>query len=216
MSKFNSTAKATCWSLTINNPTPEDEDNINEARLKGWRVDGQKEVGSEGTEHYQLMLKTPQVRGSSVKKQFPRAHIEIARNVQALSNYVHKEETRVSDLKNDNKFYPSPTKLMALFEVYIHDRVNAIYEQYNSTPWYELDGDQLLEVFDACIKRLIWDGYYVEAHGVNPQIRGSIKRYGRQIILRELEKRKVQEDATTQEEHSDESEGEDGASSSGS
>lgn len=90
--------RATCWSLTINNPTKSDEEWIQQARQKGWQVEGQLEKGKEGTEHYQLMVKTPQVRFSAVKKQFPRAHIEIARNPAALAQYVAKEETREADL----------------------------------------------------------------------------------------------------------------------
>jgi len=43
--------RATCWSLTINNPTKSDEEWIQQARQKGWQVEGQKEVGAEGTEH---------------------------------------------------------------------------------------------------------------------------------------------------------------------
>jgi len=72
------TDRATVWSVTINNPTPSDEEGIALARQRGWQVEGQKEKGSEGTEHYQLMVKTPQVRFSAVKKAFPRGHIEAA------------------------------------------------------------------------------------------------------------------------------------------
>lgn len=151
--------------------------------MKGWKVEGQKEQGEQGTEHYQLMLKTPQVRGSAIKKQFPRAHIEVARNVSALTAYVHKEETRVEELKNDHK-YPSPTKLMGLFQKYVDEEFGAIIKKYGRC-YYEMSGEQLLRVFDDCIRSLIIDGYYVEAYGVNPQIRSSIKNYGQAVILRE-------------------------------
>ena len=85
--------RASVWSVTINNPTQTDEYNISEARQKGWKVEGQLERGEQGTEHYQLILRTPQVRFSAVKQVFPRAHIEVARNVGALTAYVHKEDT---------------------------------------------------------------------------------------------------------------------------
>ena len=88
---MSSTSRSNIWSLTINNPTADDEECIQLARQKGWKVEGQKEVGKEGTPHYQLMLKTPQVRFSAVKKLFPRAHIEIARNATALAQYVTKK-----------------------------------------------------------------------------------------------------------------------------
>lgn len=47
-----STDRATAWSVTINNPNESDEEAINLARQKGWTVQGQKEVGDEGTPHY--------------------------------------------------------------------------------------------------------------------------------------------------------------------
>lgn len=183
---FSSQAKATCWSITINNPTEDDENQIQEARLKGWKVEGQLEKGENGTPHYQLMVKTPQVRGSAIKKAFTRAHIEITRNAKALEQYVHKEDTRVEELKDNDK-YPSPTKLMALFAEYCNTEYKSICRRYKQ-PYNEMDGDQLLEVFDDCINKLIIDGYHVEAHGVNPQVRGSIKRYGQSIIFREMDK----------------------------
>lgn len=39
------------WSVTINNPTQSDEDAIHQARQRGWSVEGQKEVGEQGTPH---------------------------------------------------------------------------------------------------------------------------------------------------------------------
>lgn len=203
MAKFNPQSKATCWSVTINNPTDQDEDNINEARLRGWSVEGQKERGVEGTEHYQLMLKTPQVRGSAVKKMFPRAHIEIAVNPTALKKYVHKEETRIGEVNGDNEFYPSPTKFMGLFANWINgDGYKPSLARYGKS-YHEMDGDELLHVFDDCIRSLISDGYFVEAYGVNPQVRGSVKRYGQEIIFRELNKLN-KKDAQDEENHSKE------------
>lgn len=40
------------WSITINNPREDDEENIAVARQRGWIVEGQKEVGENGTPHY--------------------------------------------------------------------------------------------------------------------------------------------------------------------
>lgn len=85
------TDRSTHWSITINNPTETDV----LCAKQGWVLTGQYERGDEGTLHYQGMLLTPQVRFSAVKKEFPRAHIEIARDIQALRQYVHKAETRV-------------------------------------------------------------------------------------------------------------------------
>lgn len=55
----------------------------------------QDEVGAEGTLHIQGAVQTAQTRFSAIKKWLPRAHIEVARNPQALLNYVAKEDTAV-------------------------------------------------------------------------------------------------------------------------
>jgi len=95
-----SDTKSRNWSITINNPT--DDDNILIAGLTDltWvkEVKGQLEQGENGTPHYQMMLKTDNVRFSQVKKALPRAHIEPARNAAALANYVVKQDTRVSSI----------------------------------------------------------------------------------------------------------------------
>ena len=83
-----------CWSITINNPTDDDV----RCDVPGWSLEGQYEVGAEGTRHFQGILKTgKQVRFSAVKRVFTRAHIEVARNKKALEAYVHKEDTRVGE-----------------------------------------------------------------------------------------------------------------------
>lgn len=87
------TERATCWSITINNPQ---EDEVSKLCLPaGWKMTGQLERGQEGTLHYQGMLTTPQVRFSAVKKHIPRAHIEVARSKAALQKYVDKQDTCV-------------------------------------------------------------------------------------------------------------------------
>lgn len=80
--------------MTINNPTEED---LKPLLPAGWRLEGQPEKGEQGTEHFQGMLRTPQVRFSAVKKVLPRAHIELARNAAALQLYVKKDETRAGE-----------------------------------------------------------------------------------------------------------------------
>jgi len=118
--------RATCWSVTINNPLPADDENIALAKQKsGWKVEGQLEKGENGTPHYQLMVKTPQTRFGSIKKAFPRAHIEPARDIKALSKYVSKEETRIGTLPLNDK-YPSLTVLWDLFYGFIRTEQLAI------------------------------------------------------------------------------------------
>ena len=112
------TVRATCWSVTINNPIAADEENIALARQKGWKVEGQLEKGKGGDSHYQLSVKTPQVRFSQVKAQFPRAHIEVARNPTALQQYVVKEETRVAAIPTSQEMYPSQQRVWEWFGSY--------------------------------------------------------------------------------------------------
>jgi hypothetical protein len=200
--------RATCWSVTINNPLPADDENIALAKQKsGWKVEGQLEKGENGTPHYQLMVKTPQTRFGSIKKAFPRAHIEPARNFKALAEYVHKDDTRVAELPTNDK-YPSLTALWELFYQYIRTEQLAI-------PVCE---DSRLVMFDQFVHLYIELGYHIETMGVNPQIRSSVKKYLPALILR-AQKIRRQTDRQTelisevesisdgQESESDESEG---------
>ena len=178
------TVRATTWSVTINNPNAADEESISSARQAGWRVDGQKEVGENGTPHYQLIVKTPQVRFSAVKARFPRAHIEIARNIEALENYVHKDETRVALLAQQSELYPSLQKVWDMFYEWLELDKN-VKEFCGSNP------DRMLKFFDQFIGEAIEDGYVLETMAVNPQIRSSVKNYGRSIILRSRVRRQT-------------------------
>lgn len=172
--------RASCWSLTINNPTDADEEHINLARQKGWHVVGQKERGENGTEHYQLMLKTPQVRFSAIKKSFPRAHIEVARDPIALAKYVQKEETRVGELVKNDSMYPTMSKVWHLMAIYMDSNDG------RGGAYMDWDADRWLREWDSFIGDTICDGLYVEHIGANPQNRSIVKLYGRQIVAREL------------------------------
>lgn len=175
-----STQRHSVWSVTINNPTDADEECINLARQKGWTVDGQKERGESGTLHYQLMVKSGQQRFSSLKKAFPRAHIEPARNVAALDQYVHKEETREGELQTQSDKYPSLQKLWDLFADWLNDSA------LRYTRFIDADPDERLVTFDKCIRELIDRDYVVETMAVNPQIRSCVKSFGYEIVSRSL------------------------------
>jgi len=195
------TDRATVWALTINNPTPSDEEGIALARQRGWKVEGQLEKGEEGTLHYQLLLRTPQVRFSAVKKAFPRAHISVSRNTPALKTYVHKEETRVAELPTSQEKYPSMSKLWDL--LYKHfDAVSSPPPPPGGTKSYVTHfndgnfkfhcvGDDPKErqavfmyMFDDAISLLIREGYVVETMAANPQVRSSWLKYHRAILFR--------------------------------
>lgn len=92
--------KASCWSITINNPTQEDYAEIEALKAQPWckSWEGQLERGSEGTEHIQAMLRTERCRWGRVKTALTRAHVEAAKNQVALAQYVHKTDTRVAEM----------------------------------------------------------------------------------------------------------------------
>lgn len=197
---MNTNVRATNWSVTINNPTEKDEEEIALARQKGWSVEGQKEVGESGTPHYQLYVKTPQVRFSALKKAFARAHIEIARNSSALENYVHKEETRVGQLSVSQDQYPSLSKVWKLLYIWLTESRGYEFELVDISKSESrvpcrvrfVKGDHKLfalhplDIFDEFIKDMIVAGYYVETIGINPQTRSSWNNYWSALIAREL------------------------------
>lgn len=204
--------RGTCWSVTINNPTSSDEEYIAIARQKGWKVEGQHEKGLSGTPHCQLMVRTPQVRFSAVKKAFPRAHIELARNQAALATYVHKEETRIGELVNQQESYPSLSKFWELiFKEPFDWKNNVVNGNY-----IEMKDRQsiLTNRFDDRVSNLIREGYVVETIAMNPSTRGSFLRYGRAIeertrrqLSRQTEQNVVVPTIPNVEEESDEEEG---------
>lgn len=186
--------RATCWSVTINNPTADDDESIALARQKGWKVEGQKERGESGTVHYQLMVRTPQVRFSAVKKQFPRAHIEQARNSHALELYVHKDQSREGQLSDQSEQYPSLTKFWDLVIDQL-DAWNCINFCYICNPvdergtfWWKEAPVQYrrdpLNALDDVATVLIEQGYFVESLACNPQVRMAWRKFYTAIAIR--------------------------------
>lgn len=187
--------RASTWSLTINNPTDVDNENIALARQRGWKVEGQQERGEKGTLHLQLMLRTPQVRLSSVKKMFPRAHIEVARNTTALQRYVTKEETRVAELDTQQTQYPSQQTVWEWFGS-LDLTEESLRNTYNEYMWrcrnadmpfrsiHDWKPDYMLEQFDKVMAEKITEGYYCELIAINPQIRAAVRKFGLEICSR--------------------------------
>jgi len=178
------TSRATHWSLTINNPTADDEECLQLARQRGWKIDGQKERGEGGTEHYQLHLQTPQVRFSAVKKMFPRAHIEVARNPSALALYVTKEETRVGELARQQDRYPSQAKFFELvWDVILLDDGNAIPEfSRGSNNRFPRPINALNRATDTLIRL----GYHVEGMASNPMTIACWKQFHDALLARKI------------------------------
>jgi len=180
--------RSTCWSITINNPTDKDREEMNIANQKGWKMEGQVEAGgANGVVHYQMMLRTPQLRWSAIKKVFSRAHIEVTRNVAALQQYVHKEDTRVGDLPTQSEKYPSLSKYWALVYQYCVDNLLLDMEFPNHPRWFTTKKHvDPLQVLDEATEYLICEGYHVETIAVNPQTRSCFAKFSLALFKRAL------------------------------
>jgi len=147
----------------------------------GWKLKGQFEEGKEGTRHFQGMLVTPQVRFSSVKKAFPRAHIEMARSRAALEKYVLKDETRVDVY--------TPSDIPSIFEYQ-----RQVAEAWSNDEFMKMCSNVLEEkkdetamlYLDILVKRDIEAGKRgCEWIAINPMWRSSWKKFWRSIIKRD-------------------------------
>lgn len=176
-----STTRATLWSVTINNPIPADDENIALARQKGWTVTGQPEKGAQGTPHYQLAVRTPQIRFSQVKKSFPRAHIEVAKNPAALLSYVVKEETRSGSLPVQQSRYPSLVKYWDLIFAEIKYARSCDDDNLGLE---NMSQQNRLILLDNATSRLIEAGYFVESIATNPNVRSSFAKFAPALMKR--------------------------------
>lgn len=176
------TERASCWSITINNPKTEEYQIVLPAR---WKLEGQLERGDEGTLHYQGMLNTPQVRFSAVKKVFPRAHIEVARNKQALAKYVHKEETREAAVTAIPTLFEYQSIIAAAWE---QDEYSARWQLAceHATPTNLPCPDEVaMQYIDSLVAADIEYGRRgAEFIAINPMWRSSWKKFWRSIIKR--------------------------------
>lgn len=185
------TLRGSNWLLTINNPTEFDDACLRDAEGLGWTVIGQKERGEEGTEHYQIFLRTPQVRFSAVKKVFKRAHIELAKSKAAAMAYVQKSETRIGELPgpDNRKLITSVTMLWSHWRSYV-EIIEDPVEYFKTVVYFpkHLKFKGPLDHFDHFVRCMIengWEG--IEALATNPQVRKSVKLYGESILLRAVE-----------------------------
>lgn len=177
----NSQSRGTKWSVTINLKTVSRataEECINRARQANWRVFGQLECGDSGTDHYQLAVSTPQVRFSQVKKMFPTAHIEIAKNWDALLAYCQKDDTRKEELKEVQSGYLPWSQLRSMFAEWLAEQE---FEQHT------VDPERRLAIWDRYIGSLIEEGYEVDLMGMNANYRACISRYWRHYLNRYMQ-----------------------------
>lgn len=193
------TKRSTCWSITINNPTQADIDNTN--NVSGWKdfieFQGQIEKGENGTEHIQGMLRTKSVKFSVVKKHFPRAHIEVARSPAALTQYVHKEDTKLAEIPTTRCATVSDLNRI-IYDIFTYHSDKEIRDTQNVDTiigiYNQKYKDQAgLVLLDQCVEQLIDTDYYgVEYIGANPSIRTTWKKYWSSIVRREY--RRVSEE----------------------
>ena len=184
------TERATCWSITINNYT---ESDVSPELPAGWKFQGQPEKGEEGTEHFQGMLTTPQVRFSAVKKVFPRAHIEVARNRAALSKYIRKDETRNGEYMIVESRLPTLFEYQTVIAKKFDMRILSERYEEKMKAWIEgklkqaPDMDELaMEYVDELIAQDIENGVRgIEFVAINPMWRSSWKKFWRSIIKRD-------------------------------
>jgi len=191
-----STVRANTWSVTLNMKTVKKEtcdEMIQQARAAGWKVTGQEEMGGENP-HYQLMVQTPQVRFSAVKKMFPTGHIEVARNRQALAKYVTKEDTRIGALPEHDEKYVTATRLWDMIYQYNSGDNRDCWDYMNDDEvmLYEVEQQRMLQsdplaFFDRMIGIFIRQGYYVDMLACNPAIRSFWKKFWRDILYRSRE-----------------------------
>ena len=201
-------SKGTCWSITINNPTDEDYQSIEALKhvkiVKEWK--SQLEQGENGTPHIQGMLKTESIRFAQVKKLFPRAHIEKAKNALALAQYVEKEDTKVASLEGYKALQPT--------DIYKHittayDSLESLTECYKQTRKKQLDiwesfGGKgkipedtfALKLLDRHVSELIKKGAIVEFVCSNPSFRTAFKTYFLAIMYRTYNAKKVESPAS--------------------
>jgi len=87
--------KSRAWCLTINNYVEEDVFLLQQCDQFVF----QEETGTEGTVHLQCVVKFKNPRSfKSMKKQFPRAHVEKCKNWSASIAYCSKLDTRTGKL----------------------------------------------------------------------------------------------------------------------
>lgn len=171
--------KTNKWAITYwltEGRTKETLEQLVQSMPSNWAVEGQIEQGVDSQQklHAQLFLKTEQTRGTKIQKYFPNCHISEAKNAFALSNYVHKEETRVDVFKTvENRSPQWSVVCQKFFDWVIQDPIKM--RARDST---EHDQQcERLEIWDHFIGISIEEGMHVDLIGVNPQYRSAVRGY---------------------------------------
>lgn len=140
-----SKAKGTFWGPnTLNNPTIDEEHLLKNPPDFVKECQGQMEVGTEGTPHFQFyVVCKSQQRLSALKKWLPRAHFQLSRNPAAVKNYCKKSDTKVEGTEFVATTNPAPhlsvrVLLETLHRVYydtleLQTKVARLAEQYGES-----------------------------------------------------------------------------------
>jgi len=162
----------TMWLTESTGYTPDTINQFTQNMPNDWALEGQMEKGkdSEGKLHYQLLLKTPQTRGTRVAKFFPKCYIDEAHKFHALQNYVHKEDTRVAEFKSVENRHPQWSVVCDQFFDWL------VKTQPEISFFGQLE-DERLKHWDRFIGLCLEEGMRVDVIGVNPQYRSCITRY---------------------------------------
>lgn len=200
-----SKCKATSWIITLNNPTADELigwENVKQNHFVKEAV-GQIEKGEEGTPHIQGYLRTDSVRFSQIKKLFPRAHIEVAKNAIATKQYCQKTDTRVEKLVTTEL---NTSIHQAVYEETInwwrHNKLSTeengnftARDEVKSREWAISVGlpqcgflsESIREkIYDTAISNMIISGVkHIEFIAVNNLTRSAFKKYFPALIIRE-------------------------------
>lgn len=138
----NTSSKHRTYSITINNPESREQNTFEILLKKDFVKDGdyQMERGANGTRHIQgwITFKYP-FPFNALKDWFPRAHLEVARNTNALRNYCKKVDTRIEedpiiDPLESMELYPWQESVMLLItEPLNYRKIIWIYESEGKT-----------------------------------------------------------------------------------
>ena len=148
------------WSIVINNPTNEEKALLKHPNLPACvkQVWWQMELApTTGTLHIQGAIYTTRIDWTVLKKLFPRANIAVARNADALKNYVKKSSTSVPD-----SYYTWPeTPLNEIVEIdepetIVLDSVQALEMMARGMPFEPLGPDDNKR-FKTIVQQVISD-----------------------------------------------------------
>ena len=176
---------------------PEDvEHMINDTDMRNvWEAKGQLEKGKDGTPHIQFYLKTPQVRWSAVKKQYPQCHIELSKTPWKVESYCSKLNTRVSASTQTDKSQTDGVDEKYTTKMFWEDLAR-IWPDFRDV------SEDEMECFDCATRCLIDIDIPCWMLAVQPQVRKAFQLYGHRIMAqyaRKDEPKNIYETAASQE-----------------